>query len=219
MEEREAVYWKSSEHADEYKVRVFRRTEKPGEVGTYAGREEVFTGTVDFQTLERLMADQPETRWVHFNPAADPSALHMEGAPEFVGKLPVRTELTVLPADDPKQKKIGFAVYEITAGADVLKVPTGMSIEEAVEALKVGGAVAFGIATTETDLEAGDVVITQGLFGYIIGPVIREGNSVYMESESGMIGMLQWNSGLEQPRWTCPGHINSRAIKHTELER
>ena len=203
MEEREAVYWKSSEHADEYKVRVFRRTEKPGEVGTYAGREEVFTGTVDFQTLERLMADQPETRWVHFNPAADPSALHMEGAPEFVGKLPVRTELTVLPADDPKQKRIGFAVYEICTGADVLKVPTGMSIEEAIEALKVGGAVAFDIATTETG----------------IGPVIREGNSVYMKSESGMVGMLQWNPGLKQPRWTCPGHINSRAIKHTELKR
>lgn len=32
--------------------------------------------------------------------------------PEFVGRIPVRTELTVLSADDPKARRIGFSVFE-----------------------------------------------------------------------------------------------------------
>ena len=32
--------------------------------------------------------------------------------PEFVGRIPVRTELTVLSADDPRNRTIGFSVFE-----------------------------------------------------------------------------------------------------------
>lgn len=32
--------------------------------------------------------------------------------PEFFGRIPVRTELTVLSADDPKARRIGFSVFE-----------------------------------------------------------------------------------------------------------
>jgi hypothetical protein len=32
--------------------------------------------------------------------------------PEFFGRMPVRTELTVLSADDPKARRIGFSVFE-----------------------------------------------------------------------------------------------------------
>jgi hypothetical protein len=34
------------------------------------------------------------------------------GEPEFFGRIPVRTELTVLSADDPKNRLIGFSVFE-----------------------------------------------------------------------------------------------------------
>ena len=34
------------------------------------------------------------------------------GEPEFFGRIPVRTELTVLSADDPKNRTIGFSVFE-----------------------------------------------------------------------------------------------------------
>jgi len=34
------------------------------------------------------------------------------GEPEFFGRIPVRTELTVLSADDPKQRLIGFSMFE-----------------------------------------------------------------------------------------------------------
>lgn len=32
--------------------------------------------------------------------------------PEFLGRMPVRTELTVISADDPKARRIGFSVFE-----------------------------------------------------------------------------------------------------------
>ena len=32
--------------------------------------------------------------------------------PENFGRMPVRTELTVLSADDPKARTIGFSVFE-----------------------------------------------------------------------------------------------------------
>jgi len=32
--------------------------------------------------------------------------------PEFLGRFPVRTELTVLSADDPKARRIGFSIFE-----------------------------------------------------------------------------------------------------------
>jgi hypothetical protein len=38
--------------------------------------------------------------------------LYVCAEPEFVGRIPVRTELTVLSADDPKARRIGFSVFE-----------------------------------------------------------------------------------------------------------
>jgi len=35
------------------------------------------------------------------------------GEPEFFGRIPVRTDLTVLSADDPKNRMIGFSVFEM----------------------------------------------------------------------------------------------------------
>ena len=32
--------------------------------------------------------------------------------PEFFGRIPIRTELTVLSADDPKARTIGFSIFE-----------------------------------------------------------------------------------------------------------
>ena len=42
----------------------------------------------------------------------DPGYLYILAEPEFVGRIPVRTELTVLSADDPKARRIGFSVFE-----------------------------------------------------------------------------------------------------------
>lgn len=35
------------------------------------------------------------------------------GEPEFFGRIPVRTDLTILSADDPKNRMVGFSVFEM----------------------------------------------------------------------------------------------------------
>ena len=39
-------------------------------------------------------------------------SIYVCAEPEFLGRIPVRTELTVLSADDPKARRIGFSVFE-----------------------------------------------------------------------------------------------------------
>lgn len=41
-----------------------------------------------------------------------PGYIYVTAEPEFFGRIPVRTELTVLSADDPKARRIGFSVFE-----------------------------------------------------------------------------------------------------------
>ena len=41
-----------------------------------------------------------------------PGYIYVCAEPEFLGRIPVRTELTVLSADDPKARRIGFSVFE-----------------------------------------------------------------------------------------------------------
>jgi hypothetical protein len=41
-----------------------------------------------------------------------PGTVYITCEPEFFGRIPVRTELTVLSADDPKARTIGFSIFE-----------------------------------------------------------------------------------------------------------
>lgn len=43
----------------------------------------------------------------------EPGYVYVCAEPEFLGRIPVRTELTVLSADDPKARRIGFSVFEM----------------------------------------------------------------------------------------------------------
>jgi hypothetical protein len=52
-------------------------------------------------------------------PEPDEGIIHVVSPPEFVGKIPVRSELTVLPADDPSSRQIGFAIFE-TVGTTIV---------------------------------------------------------------------------------------------------
>lgn len=42
----------------------------------------------------------------------EPGYVYICAEPEFLGRIPVRTELTVLSADDPKARRIGFSIFE-----------------------------------------------------------------------------------------------------------
>ena len=54
----------------------------------------------------------PQAKAIEDMLAPTPPVIGMMGPPEFVGKMPVRTELTVLPADNPGQRAIGWTVKE-----------------------------------------------------------------------------------------------------------
>ena len=43
----------------------------------------------------------------------EPGYVYVCAEPEFLGRIPVRTELTVLSADDPKARRIGFSIFEM----------------------------------------------------------------------------------------------------------
>jgi hypothetical protein len=42
----------------------------------------------------------------------NPGYAYVCAEPEFVGRIPVRSDLTVLSADDPKARRIGFSIFE-----------------------------------------------------------------------------------------------------------
>lgn len=43
----------------------------------------------------------------------EPGYVYVCAEPEFLGRIPVRTELTVLSADDSKARRIGFSIFEM----------------------------------------------------------------------------------------------------------
>ncbi|MDB4277994.1 twin-arginine translocation signal domain-containing protein [Deltaproteobacteria bacterium] len=55
----------------------------------------------------------PQAKAIEDMLAPTQPVIGMMGPPEFVGKIPVRTELTVLPADNPAQRAIGWRVEEV----------------------------------------------------------------------------------------------------------
>jgi len=42
----------------------------------------------------------------------EPGTVYVCAEPEFFGRIPVRTELTVISADQPRERKIGFSIFE-----------------------------------------------------------------------------------------------------------
>ena len=70
---------------------------------------------MDFETSERVVED-----WIHGNPLGRPVCIYPQKSlrdlvyactePEYLGVLPVQIDLTVLPADDPGNRQLGWSV-------------------------------------------------------------------------------------------------------------
>jgi hypothetical protein len=59
-----------------------------------------------------LSTTQAETLRQMLEPLPKPDGTYFLGPAEFVGKIPVRQELQVLPADDPKKLAMGWRIEE-----------------------------------------------------------------------------------------------------------
>ena len=49
---------------------------------------------------------------IHVSTMVPKNAIYVLAPGEFVGAMPIRQDITVLPADDPKQLRLGWVVYQ-----------------------------------------------------------------------------------------------------------
>ncbi len=137
--------------------------------------------------------------------------------PEFVGKIPPRTELTTLPGD-PDAPKIGWSMYEVT-GTDLYRPPEDAvwpptSLDEC-KAISVPE----NLITTEDGLVAGEELLVQDLFGLNVCIVAfhSEDGTPYGMSHSGnvmfMFDFVDDRPDEEPPRWVSTGSANLKALK------
>ncbi len=120
----------------------------------------------------------------------------------ILGRTPARTELTVLPADDPPQKKIGFVCYELQ-GCEISKT--------------LGGAPVPGSET----LAEGSTIYAPGMFGGWHELTIRYGADGKPHGDGGTMAVLS-RTKEDDPRgdvWVCIGLVNKQAIKKLEISR
>jgi hypothetical protein len=117
-------------------------------------------------------------------------------------KLPLRTELTVLPADDPNQRTIGWVVREYN-GTEVFKAD------------------AHGTALkNESDIQVGDKLHVQTLVGtYVMIATRDEYGVLFAQTEpGGMFADLQFNKD-DRHCWASTYAVNAKAIKKTSVTR
>lgn len=132
-----------------------------------------------------LGPDEPKTRTVGL-------PVKIMGQPEYIGSLPVRTELTVLPAD-PHNKPVGWAV-ETFDGGEV----TRPNSEEPL--------------TNKDDLKPGDVVWVPQLFGVHEMTVVKdEDGELYAEDEGSFANLI---FAVDRRNcWTSSAAYNKRAFE------
>lgn len=118
---------------------------------------------------------------------------------------PVRTELTVLPADPPNQQPIGFRCYE-RQGVEVFRIDRTLDPPVVQEPL-----------TCEGDLQEGMELAVPGLMrGYHVMTVRRdELDGLYAQGET-LMAVLRFAED-ERHAWVCIGLVNLRGIKKLSI--
>lgn len=114
--------------------------------------------------------------------------------PEFIGKIPVRTELTVLSADTPKDRTVGWTVTCYDGGEVYLKDAEGVNL------------------TTATSIKKGDKVIVPSLIGYIEMTVTSRGKKKGRAESENTLAYLDFAKD-ERECWTSSMTVNKKLLK------
>ena len=112
-------------------------------------------------------------------------------SPEFIGTMPIRHDLTVLPADQPGRKPVGFMFQQYSGG----------------EVFKEKGA----FLTKESDLCPGDRVWVPTLIGTILMTVIDTDEGLMAESGS-TLADLEFDQD-DRHCWTSSMAFNKKALE------
>lgn len=130
--------------------------------------------------------------------------------------LPVRTELTVLPADDPEQRQIGWVVKEYS-GVSVGRGPAGLTAEEILA--NPDTLMGFELVPITDALRVGDVVLFGGLFGGWHVCTIQEGTGgdpIAVSPSGDFVGFLAFGED-DRNCWACIGGGNLKALQRLNL--
>jgi len=147
------------------------------------------------------------------------------GASEYVGALPIRQDITVLPADDPKKMLLDWVCLE---GDVVLKDGESFSEEDDFEDIKFGDDKKVRVSKSRLknfdDLKDGDVVYSTWYDGKVVAMKV-EGLNTDRQNALGRLndycwGHLHFNDDIREC-WRCGGYtyINKYAIAKVEMEK
>lgn len=135
--------------------------------------------------------------------------------PEHIemGQLPIRTEITVVPADDPEMLKIGFKVTEYI-GTTVCSAPPGLSAEQVRnKANWPEGFESEPIFEEDALQDESVVLICNGVY------TLHRGEDGTLHGTSGgMTGFLEYAPD-DRNCWVCGGFANLAGIQRLNLKR
>jgi len=134
-------------------------------------------------------------------------------------RVPVRTELTVLPADEPGQKKIGWTVKEYM-GFPIKTAPQGLTHEEAMNTGNWPEGFEPEIITEKDGIKEGDLILAPNLSGWTVARVetTSEGKFAGLSQDKGWIYFLEFGQD-DRKCWVCGGSGNLKAIQRLELTK
>ncbi len=125
-----------------------------------------------------------------------PGRIYPTSDPEVRGHFPVKTELTVVGADDPGQKVLGFTVKEYNGGAVSRVDDTGKSIENPVK--------------SREGLRVGNLLIAPTLVGDVRAVVALDDVGDLCWVSGGFVGDLEYDD--ERGYWITSFAINKKLL-------
>ncbi len=127
--------------------------------------------------------------------------IYTVGESEYIGAMPIRTDIEILPADDSSQKAIGWTV-EILDGSEVYLESEPLKILESADSIKIG-----------------DKVIVTTLFGRSKMTVISvSGNEAMAETSGGSLAPLNFANDSRNC-WTNSHVINASLLKNRSVKK
>lgn len=139
----------------------------------------------------------------------DKNARYAVSQEKYVGKFPVRTELSVLEADGPTESKVGWTVRGYL-GSEVYRHDLSVYSGGFVDVSKLSP------ITEESGLSDGDELMVRGIAGFHLMRFTRESEGRGRAESGELSGLLEFGSD-DRRAWVCTGLFNLRALKKLSL--
>lgn len=123
--------------------------------------------------------------------------------PEFVGQIPIRSEITILGADEVKTSTLGWVCQEYSGGE--------------VYGFDVNDCLVETPLTQKSDMCPGRKISVPTLFGYVVMEVVdQDGKLVAMTTTKGTLANLEFSRD-DRLCWTSSYAVNLKGIKKHSL--